>query len=194
MKALDLCCGLGGWSDGLAAEGFEVIGVEIDPKIASLYKHSVIIDDIRKIDGREFGGYDLIVGSPPCRDFTKMRFFKHWKEPANPRRGMEIVNAFLRIVREAEPRFWLMENVLGLEKYLGIPPKCKARLSKTMIRGFWGKFPPFLIPKSLSKRNLQNIQGPLRKWERAKIPLPVARALGRAVKNAIIELEVRSVA
>jgi site-specific DNA-cytosine methylase len=26
MKALDLFCGLGGWSDGLAVEGFDVLG------------------------------------------------------------------------------------------------------------------------------------------------------------------------
>lgn len=30
MKALDLFCGLGGWSDGLALEGFEMLGIEIN--------------------------------------------------------------------------------------------------------------------------------------------------------------------
>jgi len=186
MKALDLFCGLGGWSDGLALEGFEVLGVEIEPKIAALYKHPVIVEDVRNLDGRDFRGYDLIVGSPPCRDFTRMNRFKHWKIPADPEgRGMELVNAFLRIVREANPRFWLMENVLGLEKYLGQPPRCKARLSRTMIRGFWGNFPTFFIPKTLVKRNIREIQGSLRKWERAKIPLPASRALGKAVREAL---------
>ena len=32
LKALDLFCGLGGWSDGLSLEGFEVSGVEINKK------------------------------------------------------------------------------------------------------------------------------------------------------------------
>ncbi|MBA7694041.1 hypothetical protein ES703_102642 [subsurface metagenome] len=36
MKALDLYCGLGGWSDGLALECFDVLGVEIDPEIAGI--------------------------------------------------------------------------------------------------------------------------------------------------------------
>jgi len=56
MKALDLFCGLGGWSDGLAMEGFEVLGVEIEPKITKLYKHDVICADVRTLDGELFKG------------------------------------------------------------------------------------------------------------------------------------------
>ena len=184
MKALDLFCGLGGWSDGLAAEGFKVLGVEIDPHIAELYKHPVIIQDVREIMGTDFNNYDLIVGSPPCRDFSKLTSFGHrWKIPPDPEgEGMNLVNAFLRIVKEAKPRFWLMENVLGLQKYIRKPPRCKARLSKTMIRGFWGNFPAFLIPKDASKGLIWHTHGKLRRWERAKIPKPVAQALGRAVR------------
>lgn len=187
MKALDLFCGLGGWSDGLAAEGFKVLGVEIEPHIAELYKHPVIIQDVRDLLGSDFKGYDLIVGSPPCRDFSQFTSLGHrWKVPPDPEgEGMSKVNAFLRIVKEAEPRFWLMENVVRLEKYLGEPPRCKARLSKTMIRGFWGNFPAFLIPKDASKGLIRHTQGKLRSWERAKIPEPVARALGKAVMSHI---------
>jgi len=193
VKALDLFCGLGGWSDGLAEEGFEVLGVEIEPYIAELYKHPVIIQDVRELAGADFSGYDLIVGSPPCRDFSRMtdRGYTPWAVPKDPARGYELVRSFLRIVSEAEPRYWLLENVPGLAKYCvenDLPPgkpRCKARLSKTMVRCFWGNYPSFLIPKDLEKRNLRDIQGPLRKWERAKIPLPVARALGRSVKAAI---------
>ena len=96
MKALDLYCGLGGWSDGLAAEGFEVMGVEIEPEIAALYKHPVLVEDVRNLAGKQFPKYDLIVGSPPCRDFTRMcdhglrqdgTYWK-WKEPKNPEKGL----------------------------------------------------------------------------------------------------------
>jgi len=54
MKALDLFCGLGGWSDGLVMEGFEVLGVEINPKIAELYKHPCLIADVRELPGEMF--------------------------------------------------------------------------------------------------------------------------------------------
>jgi len=182
MKAVDVCCGLGGSSDGLAEAGFKIIGIEIEPHICELYKHPVINADIREIPGKWFRGYDLIWASPPCRDFSRMNRFKHWKEPADPEgKGLELVKACLQFIEDAQPKYWILENVMGLEKYLGEAPRCRARLSKTMIRGFWGNFPAFLIPKSLSKRNIWDIQGPLRKWERAKIPTCVSKALGEGI-------------
>jgi len=192
LKALDLFCALGGWSDGLAAEGFDVTGVEIDPRIAALYKHRVIIADVCSLNPNNFKGFDLIVGSPPCKHFTKLpdhalrkgKIWK-WKEPKNPKEGMKLVNVFLNFVEIAKPKFWLLENVLGLTEYLNIKPRCKAHLSKSMVRCFWGTFPSFLIPSDLSKRKIWYIQGPLRSWERAKIPFPVARALGAAVRQAL---------
>ena len=185
MRALDLFCGLGGWSDGLAKEGFDILGVEIEPKIAELYKHNVIVEDVRNLDPIDYQGYDLIVGSPPCRDFTQLTSFGHrWKDPPNPERGLELVKTFLNFVEIAQPKYWLMENVPRLENYLGIKPRATPKLSPTMKRAFWGTFPSFLVPRG-GKGLIWHIQGPLRKWERARIPLPVARALGRAVISQI---------
>jgi len=187
MKALDLFCGLGGWSDGLAMEGFDVLGVEIEEKIAQLYRHPCLVIDVRNLPGKMFRNFDLIVGSPPCRDFTQLLDKGHtpWKEPKNPERGLTMVNAFLRIVEEAQPKFWLMENVKRLTEHLLEPkPVFRARIGKGMYRFFWGKFPLFLIPLDMNKE-IYHTDGKLRKWERAKIPLPVARALGRAVKEAL---------
>lgn len=190
LRALDCFSGLGGWSDGLATEGFDVLGIEIEPKIADLYKHRVIVADFTTLNPKDFTGYDLIVGSPPCRNFTKMNRFKHWKVPADPEgEGMRLVNAFLRFVEAAKPTYWLMENVPGLERYLKAKPVCRARLSRTMVRCFWGTAPSFLVPSERGRRNIYDIQGPLRAWERAKIPMPVARALGAAVRQALEERE-----
>ena len=196
MKALDLFCGLGGWSDGLALEGFDVLGVEIEPKIAKLYKHDVICADVRTLDGKDYKGYDLIVGSPPCRDFTQMpdkcvRVGKNpgawaWKEPKNVQRGLTNVHAFLRIVEEAQPKYWLMENVKRLTEHLEVEPVYRARLGKGMYRYFWGSFPFFLTPLDMNKK-IWSVGGKLRKWKRAKIPLPVAQALGRAVRNELMK-------
>lgn len=185
-KALDVFSGLGGWSDGLADEGFQVLGVEIDEKIARLYKHPCLVIDVRNLPGKMFRTFDLIVGSPPCRDFTQIPDKGHtpWKEPKNPERGLTMVHAFLRIVQEAGPKYWLMENVKRLTEHLSLKPVCRARLGKGMYRYFWGKFPPFLIPTDMTKE-IWHINGKLRKWERARIPLPVSRALGKAVREAL---------
>lgn len=184
MKALDLFCGLGGWSDGLFVEGFEVLGVEINQEIANLYKHPVICADVQALEPEDFKGYDLIVGSPPCRDFSQLTSFGHrWKIPPDPDKGLELVHCYLNFVKEAEPRFWLMENVPRLEKYLNIVPRATPKLSSTMRRAFWGNYPAFLVPRG-AKKLIWHTQGRLRAWERARIPLPVARALGRAVSES----------
>ena len=199
MKALDLFCGLGGWSDGLSLEGFEVSGVEINEKVASLYKHPVIVSDIRHLNPEDFRGYDLIVGSPPCRDFSKLAFAgrKRWKIPPDPwGNGLDLINEFLVFVRIARPKYWLMENVPYLVNYYRVTPRTTTYLSKTMRRSFWGNYPAFLIPRDYNKKRFykpgefmqprwdiyprKNLQ-----WHRAKIPLPVARALGKTIRDSL---------
>lgn len=203
MKALDLFCGLGGWSDGLALEGFDVTGVEIEPKIAALYNHPVIICDICTLNPENFKGYDLIVGSPPCRDFSRISMGAgvRWKRPPDPwGEGLRLVNIFLDFIDKAKPTFWCMENSPYLSQYLNKKPRMVALIGKTMKRGFWGNFPNFLISRDMSKgilsggrnrvtgvirKESSKFSGPFRSWERARIPLPVARALGAAVKQSL---------
>ena len=206
MKALDLFCGLGGWSDGLADEGFDVLGVELEPEIAELYKHPVIVRDVCELNPEDFKGYDLIVGSPPCRNFSKLTYpgKTFWKEPPDPwGGGLQLVNEFIVFVSIARPRYWLMENVPYLVDYYRQPPRFTCYLSQTMRRSFWGNFPAFLVPRDYNKKILSSginrvtgeprssthnftYTGKLRSWERAYIPRPVSLALGRAVKNAIL--------
>lgn len=197
MKVLDLFCGLGGWSDGFAAEGFEVLGVEIDRKIARLYKHPVIVADVRTLNGEMFKSFDVIVGSPPCRDFSEFaRVYGHkWKEPPNPEKGLILVNSFLKFVEKAKPTFWLMENVANLEKFLSLKPKVVTYLTKRKKHGFWGDFPPFLVPRTNKvltymkngKKYHKTPYGKLGSWRYSRIPFPVAQALARATKNTIKE-------
>ena len=53
------------------------------------------------------GCFSGVIGGPPCQNFSRAN--------RNPDRaaGMELVNEFLRIVTEADPAWWLMENVAG---------------------------------------------------------------------------------
>jgi len=205
LKALDLFSGLGGWSDGLAAEGFDILGVELDKKVSELYKHPVINKDIFNLNPEDFTGYDLIVGSPPCRNFSKLTFAGRtfWKNPPDPwGQGLELVNEFLTFVSIAKPTYWLMENVPYLAKYYWKKPRVTTYISQTMRRSFWGTFPAFLIPRDYNKGILSSginaatgkprksthnftYTGKLRKWERAYIPGPVSRALGRAIKQGL---------
>ncbi len=199
MSVVDICSGLGGWSDGFALEGFNCLGVEINPKVAKMYKHDVVVMDVKTLDGHRLKDFDVIVGSPPCRDFSVLTYLSnhlHWKRPPDPEKGLELVHAFLRIVEEANPRYWLMENVPNLQKWLPLKPTVsRARLSPTMTRTFWGRFPTFLIPQSNKpplighrskdpkKRGWSPYTGAFKSWERARIPLSVSRALARAIRE-----------
>jgi len=186
IKVLDLFCGLGGWSDGFASEGFEVLGVEIEPKIAKLYKHPVIVADVRTLNGENFKGFDVIVGSPPCRDFTILNDAR-WKRKKNPQEGLKNIIAFLNFVKKSQPTYWLMENVVGLEKHLDHKPRVSnTKITRYMKRSFWGNFPLFLIPMEQNRGKMRETCGwdKLARWKRARIPFPVAQALARAIKGS----------
>jgi site-specific DNA-cytosine methylase len=195
MKMLDCFCGMGGVSDGFAQEGFDVLGTDIEPAPEKLgYKHKFFQANFVNLKGSDFTEFDVIWGSPPCRDFSKMaRVSKGskrrdgtlwaWKDPANPERGLILVKAYLKFVKDAKPRFWIMENVPFLEMYLHIKPNQISNIERTMKRAFWGNYPTFLLPTIQGKRIKMDIGGKLRSWERAKIPITISRAFARAIKE-----------
>jgi len=186
MKLLDCFCGLGGVSDGFAMEGFDVLGIDIADMPSKGYKHKFLQADIRELWGYNFQGYDVIWGSPPCRDFSQVNTNgRGWKIPKDPQRGMILVNAFLDFVKAAAPYFWIMENVSGLAKYLPNPRINKAKIGfKRHV--FYGNFPSFLLPQS-SKFAVRSLSGYAKdaKWKRAIIPLATSRAFAKACKQAL---------
>lgn len=185
-RVLDLYCGLGGWSDGFAAAGFEVLGVEINKEIAELYNHEVIISDVRKLEPEQFKDFEVIVGSPPCRDFSTVTSWAHrWKTPLNVKNGLTMVNSFIDIVNKANPKFWIMENVPRLAKFIDLKPKCKIKMHRGKTRALWGYFPNCLIPIHYNQKPHANISGKYRSWIRAKIPLCISQKLATTIKAAL---------
>lgn len=188
MRVLDLFCGLGGWGKGFHAEEFDVLGIDV---VNVGYPFPLILQDVKTLDGSRFEGFDVIVGSPPCRDFTRMCDHAvrsdgtvwRWKDPKNPERGLGLVRAFLRVVNEAQPQIWLMENVSGLREHLDLKPRFQAKLARNMTRCFWGDFPDFTVPFDSSRPRAIDIQGKKRAWKRAEIPLCVSQAFATACKH-----------
>ena len=191
---------MGGDSDGFALEGFDVTGIDIvdAPKMLG-YKHRFIQADILELWGYNYQGYDVIWGSPPCRDFSQLTHvggLSHrknnvkwaWKDPPNPERGLKLVLAYLDFVKKASPHFWIMENVPGLTKYLKEEPRQISKIERTKKRAFWGNYPNFLMPCATGRnlvKGIHNIQGKYRSWKRAKIPLTCSRAFARACKEQL---------
>jgi site-specific DNA-cytosine methylase len=190
---LDCFCGMGGTSDGFSMEGFDVTGIDIvdAPKMLG-YKHRFIQADMLSLKGEDFKGYDVIWGSPPCREFTScVEPFSHrWKKPPNLQEGLALVNSYLWFIQSAKPGIWIMENHPNLKKHVIYRSRFTGKLSNGMRRSFWGNFPIFMLPSSNKKSIWKGkYNNKTRSWERAKIPLACSRAFAKACHEALLEKE-----
>jgi len=194
LKMLDCFCGLGGVSDGFALEGFDVLGIDIEDMLSKGYKHSFLRADIRDLKGEDFRGYDVIWGSPPCRDFsTQTQANKGYpnRKPPIPQEGLKLIHAFKNFVNEAQPRIWLMENVTQLEVFYKEKPIMRFLMSKRGKRTIWGNLNFPLQYDIRPQRNLEfdyvKLSYKMRSAARAKIPLPCSRAFAKACKEKLLE-------
>ena len=72
--AIDLFCGLGGWTEGLLAEGYRVVGYDIEAHEydEEKYPAELVLQDVLTINGAQFKDAALIVASPPCQEYSYM--------------------------------------------------------------------------------------------------------------------------
>lgn len=111
---IDLFCGAGGLSLGLEAAGLRcAAAVEIDKDACSTFAAShrsarIFDTSIEKIDFRQFQGIDLLAGGPPCQPFSS------GGKGLADQDVRDMIPEYLRAVRQARPRVFLMENVPGL--------------------------------------------------------------------------------
>lgn len=90
-----------------------------------------------------------IIANPVCKEFSQVRRQKvgdRAMRPSDPERGMLLVNECLRIIEEADPVWWAMENPsMGtLRNYLGKPVYVYQPWwygsPWTKATGLWGNF------------------------------------------------------
>ncbi len=72
--AIDLFCGLGGWTEALLAEGYDVIGFDIERHEYGEHRYPgmLVIQDVTTLHGSQFKDATLIVASPPCQEYSYM--------------------------------------------------------------------------------------------------------------------------
>ena len=65
---IDLFCGLGGWTEGLLAEGYDVVGFDIERHVYGEHRYpaQLVIQDVLTLHGSQFRNAAL--GAPTQED------------------------------------------------------------------------------------------------------------------------------
>ena len=155
--AIDLFCGLGGWTDGLLAEGYGVVGVDIERHAygAMTYQGELVLRDVRAVHGSWFKDATLIVASPPCQEYSYMAMpwklaktkAKAIREDTTGQKFADLTRLFyecFRIQREASFAAgrhipMVVENVRGAQPWVG---KAQGRFGSFYL---WGDVPENMI-------------------------------------------------
>ena len=164
MKVLSLYCGAGGIDEGLRQAGIKTT-LAIDHEQDCCKTIRLNHPDIETICGKvsdyidSLKGFDVIVGGPPCPEFSR----------ANSNRSFNMceINNFWQIIENNKPKFFLMENVQDSKKKLyktsylincadyGVP--------QTRLRRFFTNLP--LPVPTHAEKPIQNFYGNmLKKW------------------------------
>ncbi len=124
---IDLYCGLGGWTEGGLAAGFDVVGYDIERHVYGEHRYpaQLVLQDVRTLHGSQFKDASLIVASSPCQEFSYRAMpWKRAKALGPPLLGMELFAQAARIQREAceaSGRYipMIQENVCGAQRWVG---------------------------------------------------------------------------
>lgn len=123
INVVDLFCGIGGLTHGLARSGVNVkVGFDNDESCRYPYETNnpgsrFVAADIRDVEGQHIRPYfagaktSALVGCAPCQPFSAHN--RKWKKEAD----CSLVYEYARIIEEAQPDLVSMENVPGLAKH-----------------------------------------------------------------------------
>ena len=127
ITCIDLFAGCGGFSCGISAAGYNVIGaVELDKDACDTLRKNayhafpnmkVINTDITKLSAEQLmkttgikkGELSLMIGGPPCQGFSFVNTKRSLDDPRS-----KLVFEYLRILKGVMPKMFLIENVPGL--------------------------------------------------------------------------------
>ncbi|MGK7952815.1 MAG: DNA cytosine methyltransferase [Xenococcaceae cyanobacterium] len=118
MKVVDLFAGCGGLSLGFQNKGFEIVAA-FDNWLPAIqvyqdnFKHPIFYQDLSKEEFYDFiASFDpeMIIGSPPCQDFSSAG-----KRNENLGRA-NLTLSFAKIISYIKPNWFVMENVDRITK------------------------------------------------------------------------------
>ena len=197
-RCVDLFSGLGGFSQAFVDRGHDVTRIDNDAEFGSV--HRTYISDVWHLTAEDLLDADIVLVSPPCNCFTPMTIGHYWRggKPNEKAQEMiDIVKHTLKIIDEAKPRYWVLENPAGMLKHVIGPPQ---KLTWWAAWGhdylkpthLWGIFPRIDWPPRPKKGSYEAAKRGAKKGvqnpkytaaERALVPYNFSMALCKGVEN-----------
>ena len=76
--------------------------------------HQVSSEEILRAAKLEPGQADALIGGPPCQPFSKSGYWARGDAMRLDDPRADTLSAYLRVLREAQPKVLLLENVYGI--------------------------------------------------------------------------------
>lgn len=124
---ISLYTGIGGLDFGFEAAGFRTaVALELDPACCRTVRrnrrwpliegniHAVPSPSLLSAAGLRKGEADVLIGGPPCQPFSKSGYWATGDSERLDDPRSETLRAYLRVLRDAKPKAFLLENVRGL--------------------------------------------------------------------------------
>lgn len=191
--AFDLCCGAGGWTDGLLAAGFRVVGFDLcrSPR----YSGTLVICDVLTMTTEQCKRADVLIASTPCEEFAVHGMRHFHPAPPPPVGGLRIFD-HVREIFTGSGKPWIMENVRSAQQFAG------PAVSHFGSFYLWGSAVPALFPagkwtKGLTQMRrdgrypgahvdeLMYMDKKIRKAVAARIPFPCARHVAASLQTIL---------
>ena len=151
--------GISGGQIALEKAGVKVgqyYAIEIDPKAIAVtqnnYPNTIQLGDAKKVDGKKLKNIDILIGGPPCQDFSIAGNRKNFDGENG-----KLTYEYVRLLKELNPTYFFMENVPmkkevqdEISELLGVQPiKANSALvsAQNRERLYWTNIPNVSLPE-----------------------------------------------
>jgi DNA (cytosine-5)-methyltransferase 1 len=127
LKTISLFSGIGGLDFGFEEAGFQTrVALEMDRHACQTIRLNrdwkIIEDDINRVSSSDVLSHaglkvreaDVLIGGPPCQPFSKSSYWARGDALRLDDPRADTLTGYLRVLRDTQPRAFLLENVYGL--------------------------------------------------------------------------------